>query len=104
MADPLFYKRMRIGMRGDDPMHKIAAPLSQREFAQGFVEENPVVGPLAMAAMVPGYQAYKAIFRPKNRSPASLDQFFAGLQGLGRGVAANFGVGESLLDDEELPQ
>lgn len=103
MADPFKYKRMRVGMRGDDPMHEVAAPIEHREFAQGFVEDNPVLGPLSLAFAIPGYAAYKKLFKPNNRTqPRNFDQFFGGFQGLARGVKANLGIGPSIYEDEEL--
>lgn len=84
-------------MSGTDPMHAIVGPLEHREFARDFVRENPAIAIPALAVGTPLYTAAKAIgVNPgfvdpswaAGRSPASLDEVFAGYQGLGEGIRA----------------
>jgi len=86
--DPYQYGRQRAGMLPTDPMHSIIAPLEHREFAREAVGRNPLMaGPLAAA--IPAYSLFKMlgiIPRDKNTSPASLDEMFAGYEGLFSGL------------------
>lgn len=100
MSDPFKLKRMRVTTPGDDPFQQVLAPLEHREFAQNFTEDNPVLGPLSLLFAIPGYTAYKKLFRPDNRTPANFDQFFGGFEGMARGIKANLGVGPSIKGDE----
>lgn len=80
---------MRYGMPETDPWHSIIAPLEHREFAREVVKRNPwMAAPLA--AGVPLYSLLKAaglLPKAQNTTPASMDQVFAGYEGLGMGLS-----------------
>jgi len=89
MFDPYFYGRMRANMPPTDPMHKIVAPLEHREFVEDAVRYgHPLMAP-AMAGAIPMWTWLKYLgIIPKgpNTSPASLDEIFAGYEGLFSGL------------------
>lgn len=74
-------------MSPDDPQHAIVGPLEHREFAEDFVGQNPALAIPALAVGTPLYTAAKALGVHSARSPASVDEVFAGYEGLGRGVS-----------------
>ena len=92
-ASPSFAQQ-RARLPSDDPMQTVLAPFEHREFAQEYVQENPITGPIVMAGAIPAYAAYKTL-RPKSgaRTKPSLDQVFAGFEGVARGIKANLAGG-----------
>ena len=108
------YARMRRGMLPADPMHAIIGPLEHREMTRNAVSDAPeTVVPLA--ATIPAYSAGKklgenardypastmlmpgglpfilllkslGLYPTPSSSPASLDEIFAGYQGLFSGL------------------
>lgn len=92
-VEPDSYKwgRMRAGMLPTDPMHAIVAPLEHREFVNESVKNNPASA-VPLAGAIPLYTLLKALgMLPKgpNTSPASLDEIFAGYEGLFSGLKDN---------------
>lgn len=93
--DPYKFAKIRNSLpeNGNNALQQIAAPLEHREFVEGFVKDNPVIGPPAAAVATLGYYAKKKLtpegLRPIGETPASLDQVFAGLDGIIRGVKSN---------------
>jgi hypothetical protein len=86
--DSYKYGRMRTGMLPTDPMQSIIAPLEHREFAREAVGRNPLMA-APMAAAIPMWTLFKAlgiIPRGPNTSPASMDEIFAGYEGLFSGL------------------
>ena len=114
MFDPYFYGRMRREMPPSDPMHSVIAPLEHREFVRESVGRDPrMAAPMAVA--IPGYTVGKrmgevaqrhpastmmmpgglpmmmllarlGLLPKENTSPASLDEVFAGYEGLFSGL------------------
>jgi hypothetical protein len=85
-----------------DPMHAIAAPLEHREFVQEVVGRDPRMA-VPMTGAIPAYSwlkwlaqrpitspafapfilgARQAVPQAPNTSPATLDEIFAGYEGL----------------------
>lgn len=86
--DPYYWAKMRHGMLPIDPMHAIVAPLEHREAAREMVGENPLMA-APLAAGIPLWSLVKLLgLAPKgpNSSPASLDEIFAGYEGLFSGL------------------
>lgn len=73
-------------MSDSDPMQAVAGPLEHREFAENFVTDNPALAIPSLAVATPLYTAAKALGVKSARSPASLDEIFAGYEGIGRGI------------------
>lgn len=95
LTNKLKYTLQRDKLPANDMLQPIIAPLEHREFAQSFTEDHPILGPISLAAAIPAYTAYKAaqdaVFgRPDDRTPAGLDEVFAGFQGIARGIRSNF--------------
>jgi hypothetical protein len=73
---------------GDPMMQSILAPLEHRAYARELWKVDPSQA-AAMVGLIPAYQGAKAIGAvPKSESstPASLDELFAGFQGLIEGL------------------
>ena len=85
---PFRFGRMRANMAPSDPFHAVVAPLEHREFVEEAVRENPLSAvPLTLA--IPAYSALKGsglLPSGENTSPATLDEVFAGFEGLARGL------------------
>lgn len=84
VIDPYYYGRMRANMALTDPTHAIVAPLEHREFVREIVGRNPGMA-VPMAGAIPVYTLLKRLgLLPKapNTSPASLDEIFAGYEGM----------------------
>jgi hypothetical protein len=73
-------------MNDNDPFQPIVGPLEHREFAEDFVKENPAIAIPSLAVGTPLYTAAKALGVHAARSPASVDEIFAGYEGLIRGT------------------
>ena len=80
------YARMR-----DMNMHvpqDVSGPLEHREFVRNLAEEGNAAQMIAVGVAIPGYTALKALGVIKNaRSPASVDEIFAGYEGLYEAVS-----------------
>lgn len=69
-------------------MHAVAAPLEHREFTRNAVADNPAMA-VPLAAAVPAYALAKTagvLPIAPNTTPASLDQVFAGFEGIAQGL------------------
>lgn len=69
-------------------MHAVAAPLEHREFARNAVADNPAMA-LSLAAAIPAYTLAKGagvLPTAPSTTPASLDQVFAGFEGIAQGL------------------
>jgi hypothetical protein len=84
--DAYKYGRMRQKMAPTDPLQAVIGPLEHREVAADFVREHPVAGLPAMLLAAPAYTGSKMLGLHKNRSPASLDEIFAGWEGAIQGI------------------
>ena len=73
-------------MAPDDPMQAVIGPLEHREVAADTVRRNPVLGFPAMLLGTPAYTAGKAAGLFNTRSPASVDEIFAGWEGSVEGL------------------
>jgi hypothetical protein len=67
-------------------MQGMLAPLEHRAFAREFATESPVLAGISMPFAIPAYTAAKALGLTNARSPASLDELFAGYHGLAEGM------------------
>lgn len=76
---------LREQARGQAEQNRVANYEHQR-YARDTVEENPLMA-VPMAAMIPAYQAFKAV-RGNARSEGGLDQMGAGYKGILQGVLA----------------
>ena len=75
------------------------APYEHQAFARGFIEENPWIGPPALALASPAYQVAKlpALMPYSQRlgivgegaSPSSIDQLIHEYRGIGQGITNN---------------
>lgn len=109
--DPYQYGRQRAGMLPMDAMHAIVGPLEHKEAAREVVGQNPMMA-APMAAGIPAYTGAKYVDKkfgenglignpllyllyslakatgaiPSPRSPASVDEVFAGYEGLFSGL------------------
>lgn len=73
---------------GDAMMQSLLAPLEHRAYARELWKVDPVQA-AAMVGAIPAYQGAKALhLTPSDESstPASLDELFAGFQGLIEGL------------------
>lgn len=63
-------------------MQQILAPLEHRAYTRELSKVDPVQA-AAMVGLIPAYQGAKALgIAPGDPTPPSLDQIFAGFQGL----------------------
>lgn len=88
VLDPYFYGRMRAAMPVNDPMHAVLAPLEHREFVRETVGRRPAMA-VPMAGAIPVYSLLKLLRmlpRAPHTSPASIDEVFAGYEGLFGGL------------------
>lgn len=86
VLDPYYYSRLRANMQPNDPMHALVGPLEHREFAREAVGRNPALA-VPVAAGIPLWTLLKRLGALKTRSPASLDEMFAGYEGLFGGIS-----------------
>lgn len=75
--------RMRNAPGADQ---QLLAPAEHRAFAREFAQESPVRAGLSLPFAIPAYTAAKALGLTDARSPASLDEMFAGYHGLAEGM------------------
>lgn len=62
------------------------APAEHRAFAREFAAESPALAAVSLPFAIPAYSAAKALGLMKARTPASLDEVFAGYHGLAEGM------------------
>lgn len=62
------------------------APFEHRAFAREWAKEEPVKAGLSLPFAIPAYAAAKALGAQGARTPASLDQLFAGYHGYAEGM------------------
>ena len=62
------------------------APFEHRAFAREFAQESPVRAAVSLPFAIPAYTAAKAAGLTGARSPASLDEIFAGYHGMLEGL------------------
>lgn len=62
------------------------APFEHRAFAREWAKESPIMAGLSLPAAIPAYAAAKALGLQGARTPASLDQLFAGYHGYAEGM------------------
>ena len=75
--------RLRKKYQNDPWMSELLAPFEHQAYAREFAKDNP----LSMGASIPLYQVYKFLSgRQEGRTPASLDQMFAGFRGMSEGL------------------
>src|SRR3990167_1958609 len=86
MLDPYYYSRMRANMPNAYPMHAIVGPLEHREFARDYVKAGGLPAAASVGTAIPIYTLLKALGLLKTRSPASLDEMFAGYEGMFSGL------------------
>lgn len=73
---------------GDAMMQSLLAPLEHRAYARELSKIDPFQA-AAMVGLIPAYQGAKALGvmpRDETSTPASLDELFAGFQGLIEGL------------------
>ena len=75
--------RMRRAPGADQGM---LAPFEHRAFAREFAQESPWQAAVSLPFAIPAYTAAKAAGLTSARSPASLDEMFAGYHGLAEGM------------------
>lgn len=85
MADPYFYSRMRDALPASDSRHALVGPLEHREFAREATRDNPALA-APIAAGIPLWTLLKSMGLLKTRSPASVDEMFAGYEGMLSGL------------------
>ena len=76
----------------DRRVQNILGPIEHGAFAETFVRNNPVLGPLSMLGAIPAYELKKLAVGGEWSDP-SLESMMQGFKGLGRGVAANLQMG-----------
>jgi len=89
------YLSLRARYSGDMNMQKIIAPMEHKAWAEDYVKRNPWTGPLGVGTLIPAYQAVKGMGwgnSDANTTPPSLDQLFAGYEGIYGGVLSNLGI------------
>lgn len=62
------------------------APFEHRAFAREWAQENPVLAGVSLPFAIPAYSAAKALGLHQARTPASLDELFAGYHGYAEGM------------------
>ena len=62
------------------------APHEHRAFAREWSQESPVAAGLSLPFAIPAYQLAKLLGLQDARTPASLDELFAGYHGLAEGM------------------
>lgn len=73
---------LRKQYEGDPMMQQILAPLEHRAYTRELYKVDPLQA-AAMVGLIPAYQGAKALgVAPGDATPPSLDQIFAGFQGL----------------------
>jgi hypothetical protein len=70
-------------------MQGMLAPFEHRAFAREFAQESPVKAALSLPFAVPAYSLAKALGLQKARTPATMDEVFAGYHGLAEGMLGN---------------
>lgn len=75
--------RMRAAPGADQGM---LAPPEHRAFAREWMAESPVLAGLSLPFAIPAYSAAKALGLHPSRSPASMDELFAGYHGWAEGL------------------
>ena len=75
--------RMRSRPGADQGM---LAPFEHRAFAREFAQESPLRAAVSLPFAVPLYTLAKALGLTSARSPASLDELFAGYHGMAEGM------------------
>lgn len=85
VLDPYYYSRLRDSLTPGDPLHSVIGPLEHREFAREAVGRNPTLA-APVAAGIPLWTLLKYLGLLKTRSPASLDEMFAGYEGMFGGL------------------
>lgn len=61
------------------------APFEHRAYAREYVRENPLAAP-GMAMFAPAYAVAKKLGLARGRTEPSMDQMFAGIEGVGEGL------------------
>lgn len=72
--------------RAPDADQGMLAPFEHRAFAREFAKESPLRAAISLPFAIPAYTAAKAAGLTGARSPASLDEMFAGFHGLAEGM------------------
>lgn len=65
------------------------APQEHRAFAREWAQESPVIAGASLPFAIPAYQLAKLLGLQKARTPASLDELFAGYHGYAEGMLSN---------------
>ena len=84
-------RKLRSMYNSDPAMQQLLAPLEHRAYAREYVQRNPRTGPVAMAGAVPAWQLAKMFgigSARGSRSKPSIDQLFAGYQGMFEGMGS----------------
>jgi hypothetical protein len=86
LADLSHEKLYLMRLASDLDINKLLAPFEHRAFAREWVRENPWLAVPSLAFSIPGYQLSKMLRLRGEGTGASLDQLFAGYQGLFEGL------------------
>jgi hypothetical protein len=104
---------LRQRLPRNDPLHEILGPLEHREFTRDVARTDPLLRSVAMLPFIPAYTGVKYLAqRPDDgllrrlartalggavpRSPASLDEIFAGYEGLFSGLKERLAPAEKV--------
>jgi hypothetical protein len=77
---------LRASLPRDDYLQGILGPIEHGAFAREWTKENPWLAVPSLTFAIPAYTAAKATGLLSNRSPASVDEIFAGYGGMLRGL------------------
>lgn len=91
LADLYHDQLLQMRKRARPEEQDLLAPLEHKAFAREYTRENPWAAP-GLAAAIPAYQLAKLFNLVKSRSKPSLDQMFAGYEGLFQGLNRRKGV------------
>ena len=75
----------RLSTMQDPMMQEIIAPYEHMAWSREYTKDNPRTGSDVMSLGVPMYQLGKMIGVNRGRTPASMDELFAGYQGISQG-------------------
>ena len=79
-------RMLRSKYKDNQQMQELLAPLEHRAYAREAVKDSPIMGTLGMGTAIPLYQLKKMFGMQKGTTPASLDELFAGYQGIAQGL------------------
>lgn len=83
------YYAMRAQYPRGDYMQGILGPMEHAQFAQQWTQDNPYIAAPSLLFAIPAYYAAKKMGLTNSRSPASIDEIFAGYEGLLSGLRRN---------------